>query len=258
MNFDFARPHGGFALVAVTLLMLACESAAPPAGTAGSTATSAAAPAAGVTAPPARRLGALTGDAWLDAHHEHCREALRKAFPNCTNQKSVAALLSGPGGLVALSDRLADRKTCEASSDCSGAKTNVLVKGDEAAKTCTAEFVYSSLTVNRSAKTKDVSWALQVQTGGGSASFVGDGIAFSQRQPPSGTPVYVDPAKLWTPSSSGTTARAVIKDDLLASELQKNPEFYSACHYPVVDWTSPKDKTPVRCCPVDPIIINQP
>jgi hypothetical protein len=260
MNFPIVRYATQVALAVAICGLLACGSVMQ----AGPERAAAVAPPvpAGTVARAAARAPSGAASTWLELNHPDCREALKVAFPSCLPKQAVVAELllkrdpvfyievagGGPG----------TAKPCTASKDCKTPDTDVIVKVNVKEETCTAQFAYPSLKVSGSAKDKVVIWTLKsdpATTIPGTYAYAASGVEFAQRRDPAGKLSYMAPATMWSPSApAASQAEGKMK---FKPSAPPHAEYYSACHYPIVDWTPPK-ANPIRCCPIDPIIINEP
>ncbi len=226
--------------LAVLIVLAGCQK--PP-----TTPEAAANPANARTAAPAPTPAAPK--TWLDYTVPECREPLRQNkvdFGHCLDEKdtkAVARLLDRDMALMSSSDR---GVSCNAEDGC---KQTVHVKEDDAGN-CTAELRYGKLEVSGSKKGRQVVWNLSPPPGQ-SYDFASPGIGVSPTDPPATG--YADATLWWRAANAPSNKQAVLNIELAAPAAgNPRPTF---CHYPrVVNRRNPAK----LCCPIDPIIINDP
>lgn len=177
--------------------------------------------------------------------HPDCIDPLGKVEElkdHCSSASLASA--SVPASLFVAHPAGTGLKGCDADKSCADAK--VYVTGNGAA--CQAALIYRQINVSGSDNGKRLAWTLVAPAG---YEFDGaGGIAFVL---PSANAPQPDPKKWWEvdPKGSSGTVASMKMLGKPSSDSKLRPRF---CHYPRVRHIESK----TLCCPIDPIIINDP
>jgi hypothetical protein len=110
---------------------------------------------------------------------------------------------------------------------------------------CTAELPYGSLTVQHQGRSRQVTWVLRsAPRGYGFDQDSAGGFGIRLSKPTSGTS---DPGDVWGVVVHTTTRHTI------ETKARQKYDMQAFCHYPRVRGPDKK-----LCCPIDPMIINEP